>query len=198
MPSDWYEVVSGTEIEQGDIIRNCFIKKAVSINLSDQETEDIVEIERRDVIVISQTCDILQGKIAEILVANVDSYDSMVAQNGTADPSIKSSAFKKAAIQGNLIPYLLLNEEASENFPYSLVSFHHLHTIPKVVLEEFVRISGTRLRLNSPYKEHLAQGFAKYMMRVAQPTEPRGFQNYAAGGVPSPGSANSLASGNSN
>lgn len=49
------------------------------------------------------------------------------------------------------------------------MDFHYLFTVPKGLLTESAVGAGDRLRLLSPYKEHLAQGFARYVMRVGLP-----------------------------
>lgn len=69
----WYDAVSGEDIEQGDIFDDCpvFIPaEELATNLL-EEAEFIWE--ERDVIVMSQTCDMVRGreKIAEVLLCPV-------------------------------------------------------------------------------------------------------------------------------
>jgi hypothetical protein len=49
---------------------------------------------------------------------------------------------------------------------HSVVSFRHVYVQPTVVLEKHTHRLGDRLRLIHPYREHLAQSFANYFMRV--------------------------------
>jgi len=57
-----------------------------------------------------------------------------------------------------------------------VVDFHRLFTLPKAFVSWFAASSGPRLRLRSPYREHLAQAFARYFMRVGLPNEARAFE----------------------
>ena len=51
-----------------------------------------------------------------------------------------------------------------------VVDFHEVYTIPRVYLEKLLqRRNLPRLRLLSPYREHLSQGFARFFMRVGLP-----------------------------
>lgn len=51
-----------------------------------------------------------------------------------------------------------------------IVNFHTVFTIPRDFLEALLRERGRdRLRLSSPYREHLSQAFARFFMRVGLP-----------------------------
>jgi hypothetical protein len=51
-----------------------------------------------------------------------------------------------------------------------IVNFHTIFTIPRDFLESLLRERGrNRLRLRSPYREHLSQAFARFFMRVGLP-----------------------------
>src|SRR4030043_1200417 len=69
----WYHIVSGDEIQQGDILDNCpvfILPPALSIEESSATSQPYeIPFEGRDVIVMSQTCDMEKGreKISEIL-----------------------------------------------------------------------------------------------------------------------------------
>ena len=52
---------------------------------------------------------------------------------------------------------------------YYCVSFHHIFSVPKNYLKALIS-DKERYRLLSPYKEHLAQSFARYFMRVGLPS----------------------------
>ncbi|MHB1424077.1 MAG: hypothetical protein ACYC3I_12945 [Gemmataceae bacterium] len=60
--------------------------------------------------------------------------------------------------------------------PWSVVDFHRLFTLPKMFVSRFAANVGPRLRLRSPYREHLAQAFARYFMRVGLPHDARVFE----------------------
>lgn len=53
--------------------------------------------------------------------------------------------------------------------PWSIVDFRSLFVRPRELVTAHARSVGSRLRLDSPYREHLAQAFARYVMRVGLP-----------------------------
>lgn len=71
--------------------------------------------------------------------------------------------------------YHLLNKEPVAGLSYSIVDFHCIHTVPKAYLQELARSQEPRIRLRPPYREHLAQAFARYFMRVGLPADIREF-----------------------
>ena len=58
--------------------------------------------------------------------------------------------------------------------PWAIVNFHELFVLPKELVAALVK-STPSLRLVSPYKEHVAQAFALFLMRVGLPHDARAF-----------------------
>jgi len=56
------------------------------------------------------------------------------------------------------------------------VDFHRIFVLPKPLVASVARSVGPRLRLRPPYREHLAQAFARYFMRVGLPHDARAFE----------------------
>lgn len=171
MSESWYDVVQGSQLEQGDIIFGCPIYR-VERTVGD-EGDAIAEVveEELDVIILTQTCDLENDKVDEVLVAAVSSYRDLVIQQGEKNPAIRGQNFRKSAINGVLPPYSVLQERSEEpSISWSLVDFHYLFSMPKSLLAEVADGAGDRLRLVPPYKEHLAQAFARYIMRVGLPS----------------------------
>ena len=170
----WYEVVLGADIEQGDIVRNCptpVIQSSVE-SFGEGNTVD-VSVSELDLIVLTQSCDIIHEKVNDLLLAEVVSW-SEVKEAG--EGHVQSTKFREALVQGTVPGYSLLHKaELSAPIPWSLVDFHRLHVLPKTSLVAFLSQAGDRLRMLSPYREHLAQAFARYCMRVGLPHEARTF-----------------------
>jgi hypothetical protein len=55
------------------------------------------------------------------------------------------------------------------------VDFHSLYTLSVKAVQQHATQLGDRLRLRSPYKEHVAQAFARYFMRVGLPLDAAAF-----------------------
>ena len=67
----WYDLVEGDELEQGDIIEGCPISVAAETETADGRWK--LQWEERDLIVLSQSCDLIKGreKVSEVLLAAV-------------------------------------------------------------------------------------------------------------------------------
>jgi len=104
-----------------------------------------------------------------------------VANDGATNPLIKSSRWRKAAVEGDLPAMSLLPPtDGDVGLGWSLVDFHHLFTLPKRFVSEFADSAGTRIRIVPPYREHLAQAFARYFMRVGLPSPLQAFEKLGA------------------
>lgn len=168
MTFDWYSVVSGAALEQGDIL-TAFPLYTVEHRAGVGETEIEILETTRNVVVLTQTCDIENQKVSEILVAEVIDYEKAVAA-GSATGYMKSEKFRKDAVNGALPAQHLLPPHENPPMRWSLVEFHHIYSSPLALAQQFAGSAGDRLRLVPPYKEHLAQGIARYFMRVGLPT----------------------------
>ena len=52
-----------------------------------------------------------------------------------------------------------------------VVAFSQVHSLPLEFERAHAEQSGPRLRLLPPYREHVAQGFARFFMRVGLPID---------------------------
>ena len=64
---------------------------------------------------------------------------------------------------------LLHKRDGQPALGWSVVDFHRVFVLSKSVVVAVARSAGPRLRLRSPYREYLAQAFARYFMRVGLP-----------------------------
>lgn len=178
MTSDWYEVVAGSELMQGDRLPGLSVFRVVA-SPAEAEDLDVDEIEL-DTIIISQTCDLEHDKVQDVLVAHVLSYQELVDGERARNPSVASTKFREAAVSGSLPPYFLLPPSSAEPvFPWAMADFHRIYTVPKPLVLQHADNIGSRLRLRSPYREHLSQAFARYMMRVGLPEPLDTFKAYS-------------------
>ena len=77
------------------------------------------------------------------------------------------------ARKGRLPTYHVLNrcELPGHDRDFQLVDFSRVFTIAVGLTRDLAESQGTRLRLNPPYREHLAQAFARFFMRVGLPVD---------------------------
>jgi hypothetical protein len=178
--TDWYEVCASDLLMQGDIIQRCEVLTPVP---SSTEGADRIEAESSwaDLIVVTQSCDLVnRGKIDYVLLAEIYPYDLLVeADRARGKRDFESAKFREKCVQGAFPAYFLLKSVDGElALPWSLVDFRKLHTLHISTLRVRTANLGARLRLRAPYREHFAQAFARYFMRVGLPVDAREFVSY--------------------
>jgi len=174
----WYVLLTNDiSIEQGDIIEDCKIlvpcedSYQALLAEADAEVEQEMEYIQGNFIIMSQSCDLSNDKIDSVVVCLIISL---------RDANIKFPALtlgnhkqREALRRGNLPSLYLLNQlqlNSQDAEDYYCVCFEHIYSIPKKYLLKLIE-HQTRYRLLSPYKESLAQSFAKYFMRVGLPKD---------------------------
>lgn len=173
--ADWYESVEGPQLAQGDILLQCEVPSVHQIELPLPATFDVA-VDRLDLVVLTQSCDLEHAKVREVLLGAVRNYRTFVTDAGPDDTLAKSSGFRQSLIRGDQPAFFLLPPSPDEAIGWSLVDFHQLFTLPKNYVAAVAGASENRWRLVPPYREHLAQGFARYFMRVGLPTTLHDFQ----------------------
>lgn len=165
----WYTVVDGDAPPmQGDFISNCPILIPVlpeQIKEGAKKVDGVVRL--INVVILSQSCDLEQRKIELVLVCPVVPLSKIQAENDY----YKKTEGKKALRDGHLPGYHLMNKCEIEKFERELIvaDFRNVYGVPIEFLLSFNKQSGERLRLLPPYREHLAQAFARFFMRVGLP-----------------------------
>ena len=168
MNENWYEVVSSdSQILQGDFIEDCpYIRPPKEVLKSGDKVNLKVSI--ADGVVMSQSCDLVEDKIDLVLICPLIPLN-VLANNSTY---FAGQEGKNKLRAGDIYPYHLLNKYSIGKFKadFRVVSFKDVFSIDLEALRSLTRNNGKRLRLNSPYREHLSQAFARYFMRVGLPS----------------------------
>jgi len=161
----WYEIVEGKELLQGDILNSCPL---IIPPLTIERIEEVDVIEY-DVIVMSQSCDLVQKKLELVLVCPIWTLSEFENKN----PTFKSPKMKESLRRGYLPGYHLLNKCEIDAFEtdYLVVDFRSVYSVPFDFLLELAQQRGRRMRLLPPYREHLSQAFARFFMRVGLPVD---------------------------
>lgn len=164
----WYAWLQGSEIQQGDVLFGFQLQAPVR-HIEPEEDQAEAEIQEWDVVVLAQGCDIASEKVASLVLSPCYEYQRFV-EGARGD---WNSARRDDLRKGNIPGYHLLNswEEGENNVPLLVVDFHQLLSAPLDYVREFARSKETRPRLQPPYREHLAQAFARYFMRVGLPVD---------------------------
>lgn len=165
----WYTLVSEEKgLEQGDFVLNCPIMEPVhDINEGKMKTTYI----EYNVVVMSQSCDLTNKKVELVLVCPFWDMKTIEKYN----PWFQSNKNKEKLRKGYQPNYHLLNKPDLENInlesDYLVVDFRSVFSVPYHFLIEYIARKEHRIRLLSPYKEHLSQSFARFFMRVGLPVD---------------------------
>lgn len=173
-PYPWYSLIEDRDdLEQGDILDDCPYFYPVSVAGSGTSIEGeagriTFESEKRDLIVLSQSCDLVAGreKASEVLLGTVWRRTE-IREGYLATPRGLEDARR-----GNLpgVHLLAAGPLLSDDSDVRIVDFRRLTTLPVRFVRE--RCSGSRRqRLLPPYREHLSQAFARFFMRVGLPVD---------------------------
>ncbi len=165
----WYASLTGSEIEQGDILRGCPVFDPPADLTDDSETEAVFRWHRQDVIIMTQSCDLVfeREKVAEVLMCPVWARSKITSGHLSTTKGLEE--VRRGNMPGyHLLAAAVLPESERE---VSIVDFRRVYALPV----GFVRVRATResprLRLLPPYREHLSQAFARFFMRVGLPTD---------------------------
>lgn len=163
----WYELVNDVTVLQGDLLSSCPIFIPSPESLTTKEGQ--FEVKEYDVIVLSQSCDIVAKKIDFVLVCPVWSLRDLELKNDF----LKNPKGKEALRQGNVLGYHLLNicEIADFKRDFMAVDFRSTYSVPLSLIADIAATQSKRLRLLPPYREHLSQAFARFFMRVGLPID---------------------------
>jgi hypothetical protein len=157
----WYGLVQGEQVEQGDLLVSCPFYRFSAQGQVDRETDDVV--------VISQSCDLAHEKLEVVQVCPYWSLESLASR----EEFFRSKRGREELRRGNLPGYHLLNRCALAGFEsdFLVVDFRSLFGVHRDTLKELTRQQSPRVRLLPPYREHLAQAFARFFMRVGLPVD---------------------------
>ena len=173
MEYPWFEKLPRkSNLQQGDLIPDCpIIIPPAKIEEGD---EPEIEIKLIDSIILSQSCDLANGKIEMVLVCPFYPLKKFI-EGLPLDQQGKKS--KKKYVdnlrKGYLPSYHLLNR-FSENIKledYQVVDFRNVYGVQFAMLKNLAQSIPERIRLLPPYREHLSQAFARYFMRVGLPQD---------------------------
>lgn len=166
MTFEWFSTIDTQHLEQGDIFFRCDVITSVA-NTDAPEDLD-AELKTFDVIVLSQSCDLAHRKIEHALVCPHWTVEAL----GEALPRFANPKELEHVRQGNVPGFHMINACAVQGFTSSVrvVSFRQLYAVPVSYLAAKANVTP-RLRLLPPYREQLAQAFARYFMRVGLPID---------------------------
>jgi hypothetical protein len=165
----WYSLISGDNLEQGDILESCTVFLAPDEIIRGESATGAFEAEERDLIVLSQSCDLVKGreKISEVVCAPI--WEIKRYRTGHLSTAKGLEEVRRGILPG----YHMLAECRLLGFERGtrIVDFRQLFSLPLAITRREASQPPQRLRLLPPYREHLAQAFARYFMRIGLPLD---------------------------
>lgn len=167
----WYTLVEvAGDLQQGDFINDCplVVPPSDFSNIEDLE----FEVNTIDSIILSQSCDLVNGKTEIILVCAY--YPLKTFLDRLKDQGVKNKRSTIEDLRKGYFPsYQLLNkgDEIEGLSDYQVVDYRNVYGIKLEALKRHVLRFKKRYRLLPPYREHLSQAFARYFMRVGLPQD---------------------------
>ena len=115
-----------------------------------------------------QSCDLVAGKIDDVVLCPI--YEK--SELGQIRRFQKDDTWEELR-RGQHYRYHLLNRCELTNLKreFTVVDLAKLFTLPLAFTQAHAKAQGNRIRLQPPYREHLAQSFARFYMRVGLPID---------------------------
>ena len=157
----WYGLTNGDELEQGDLLRECPIFRPSAAN----EVQRL----RADAVILSQSCDLTNDKLEIVQVCPIFSLEELAA---TVE-RFRNKRGREELRRGHFPGYHLLSrcELPDHESDFWVCDFRSLFGVHVAVAKSLAAEQSPRVRLLPPYREHLAQAFARFFMRVGLPVD---------------------------
>jgi hypothetical protein len=169
MASNWFEVVSGTSLEQGDIVSNCPVYSVIYPSDPEKEVSDIDKT-TYELIILSQSCDLVEGRenVSSVVLCSIASMEQI---NRMEKHALKRKGRLEQAAKNKEPAFFVLDrfEHPTLGRDISVVHFRNVYTLPIPFLRQLASNGSERLRLRTPYREALAHQFAAFFGRIALP-----------------------------
>jgi hypothetical protein len=164
----WFGVIGTDELEQGDIFENCPVYFPPD-DLVENPLKATFKWGERDLIVLSQSCDLVKGMgdVTQVSLCAIWRQSEFKAGHALADVNNLERARK-----GQMPRYHLIARSDVPGFEreVQVVDLQQVYSLPVTFLRRRACM-GKRLRLLPPYREHLSQSFARSFMRVGLPID---------------------------
>ncbi len=165
---NWWDEISGRELSQGDYLKDCPVPVIADTFTPFSDEAIDITIEERDVIILTQSCDLTNNKAPFVALCPVYTLEELEA----ATPQFASKGTWEQVRNGRREGlHMLAGFNGPENNRSSrVVDFRQIYSLPFGFLQQYAERLGSRQRLLSPYLAHLAQSFARFFMRVGLPS----------------------------
>ena len=146
---------------QDDLLLDCPTIQPTATNEFERLTTDVV--------VLSQSCDLANEKLKIVQVCPLFPLEELAAQV----EQFRSKRGREELRRGYFPGFHLLNhcEIPGHESDFWVCDFRSLFGVHVAVAKSLAVEQSPRLRILPPYREHLAQAFARFFMRVGLPVD---------------------------
>lgn len=150
-------------VDQGDLINGCPLLSIPDFDIWDLEQAPVDRAFDR-VVVLTQTCDLANQKVTQVVVAQVHDAQSLVASG-----ALKAADIRGPIRAGRVFGWYFLPKNDELELGEMLVDLRQLHSVRLDLLTELC-LSGKRVaRIQPLYREHLSKHFADSYSRIGLP-----------------------------
>ena len=128
----------------------------------------LADVKKARLIVVSQSCDLENGKIEFVALCQIHTLDEFEAVNPEVKAKGRWEKIRKGTEPG--LHLIASPTDPGNNRAAYVVDFGHIVSVPIESLRRHAVSLGDRWRLDSPYLEHFSQAFARFFMRVGLPS----------------------------
>ena len=165
MTSFWIPC-EGEQLEQGDYLPECWIP-VIGADFEPSAAEPEVSFGRSNLVIVTQSCDLSNEKIrlaALCPIADLATWERL-------NPDHAKRGFWESVRQGRREGLHMLGAfgAASDGRNSLVVDFRQIFSLPMPYLRKHATGMRSRWRLQSPFREHFSQAFARFFMRVGLP-----------------------------
>jgi hypothetical protein len=150
-------------LSQGDIKDNCPVFGLQVTSQPVNVDADPVRWKTR-VLVVTQACDLANVKTTRAVVAIVHTAQDLVDRQ-----ILKAKTIRDQIRRHQVFGWYFLPAHSEFGVPESIVDLRHLHTVPIQVMEQLAQEGPRVCRIETPYREHLAQHLATTYARIGLP-----------------------------
>ncbi len=164
---DYWLQTTGQELAQGDLLPGCCVPEFAP-DFGAAENANEVQISKANLIVVTQSCDLANKKVAFVALCPT----STVAEFERHNPAFQKKGEWETVRLGRREGLYLVPSPAhpQNNRDALVVDFRQIISLPIAYVETHAGGCGVRWRLQSPFLEHFSQALARFFMRVGLPS----------------------------
>jgi len=166
--NDVWNSYQGADLRQGDVLPDCAIA-IIPDQFSAETQDDVLLVETRRLIVVTQSCDLANRKAPYVALCPVQKLDEMEVADVKFAVQGRWEEVRRGKVEG--LYMLPSTVDPSVNQDALVADFRMIVSLPIGYLSSHSASIGSRPRLKSPYVEHFSQSFARFFMRVGLPSQ---------------------------